>query len=76
MHEHVSTSVSQPGNLCLVGIEPASNSMVLAQLAQTRTQDTWQALMEQALADFNGTVMQSLRVRFPDACFVSSSPNA
>jgi len=50
--------------------------MVLAQLAQTRTQDTWQALMEQALADFNGTVMQSLRVRFPDACFVSSSPNA
>ena len=62
--------------LRLVGIEPVSISMVLAQPAQTRTQDTWQALMEQALAGLNCTVIQSLRVRFLDACFVSSSPNA
>jgi hypothetical protein len=49
--------------------------MMLAQPAQTRTQDTWQALMEQALTGLNCTVIQPPRVRFLDACFVSSSPN-
>ena len=47
------------GGLCLVGIEPVSNSIVLEQPAQARDQDTWQELMEQALAGFNCTVIQS-----------------
>jgi len=38
------------GGLCLVGIEPVSNDMLLEQAAQARAQDTWHALMEQALA--------------------------
>jgi transposase len=47
------------GGLCLVGIEPVSNSIVLEQAAQARDQDTWNALMEQALAGLNCTVIQS-----------------
>jgi Family of unknown function (DUF6399) len=47
------------GGLCLVGIEPVSNSMVLEQAAQARDQDTWQDLMEQALSGLNCRVMQS-----------------
>ena len=47
------------GGRCLVGIEPVSNSIVLEQLAQARDQDTWQELMEQALAGLNCTVIQS-----------------
>jgi hypothetical protein len=47
------------GGLCLVGIEPVSHSSVLEQAAQARDQDTWQALMEQALAGLNCKVMQS-----------------
>ena len=38
------------GGLCLVAIEPKSNYIVLEQAAQGRDQDTWNALMEQALA--------------------------
>ena len=38
------------GGLCLVGIEPVSNYIVLEQAAQARDHDTWQALMEPALA--------------------------
>ena len=34
----------------MVGIEPVSNYIVLEQLAQARDHDTWQALMEPALA--------------------------
>ena len=42
-----------------MGIEPVSNYMLLEQAAQARDQDTWQALMAQALAGLNCPVMQS-----------------
>jgi len=47
------------GGLCLIGIEPVSNYILLEQSAQARDHDTWQALMEQALVGLNCTVMQS-----------------
>jgi transposase len=47
------------GGLCLVAREPKSNFIVLEQAAQGRDQDTWHALMEQALAGLNCQVMQS-----------------
>jgi len=48
-----------PGGLCLVGMDPESNSIVLEQTAPARDQDTWHALMAPALAGLNGTVMQA-----------------
>jgi hypothetical protein len=47
------------GGLCLVGIDPVSNSILLEQTAQTRDHDTWHTLMEQALTGLNGRGMQS-----------------
>jgi hypothetical protein len=47
------------GGLCLVGIEPVSNYIVLEQTVSARDQDTWHAHMEQALAGLNCRVMQS-----------------
>lgn len=47
------------GGLCLVGMEPVSNYIVLEQTASARDQDTWQALMEQALSGLNCRVIQS-----------------
>jgi Family of unknown function (DUF6399) len=47
------------GGLCLVGIEPVSNYILLEQAAQARDHDTWNALMEQALAGLNCKVIQS-----------------
>jgi hypothetical protein len=47
------------GGLCLVGIEPVSNYILLEQAAQARDQDTWQELMEQALSGLNCKVIQS-----------------
>jgi hypothetical protein len=47
------------GGLCLVAMEPKSNSILLEQAAQGRDQDTWQALMEQALAGLHCQVIQS-----------------
>ena len=47
------------GGLCLIGIEPVSNYILLEQPAQGRDHDTWQALMEQALVGLNCTVVQS-----------------
>jgi len=47
------------GGLCLVGIEPKSNYILLEQLATARDQDTWNALMEPALAGLNCQVIQS-----------------
>jgi hypothetical protein len=47
------------GGLCLVGIEPVSNYILLEHTAQARDHDTWQALMEQALVGLNCKVMQS-----------------
>src|SRR5712692_9944705 len=52
----------RPGSFRLqsvTGIEPVSHSMLLEQAAQARDQDTWHALMEQALAGLNCRVMQS-----------------
>jgi len=47
------------GDLCLVGIEPVSNYILVEQTALARDHDTWNALMEQALVGLNCTVMQS-----------------
>src|SRR4029453_5818616 len=47
------------GGLCLVAMEPKSNYIVLEQTAQGRDQDTWNALMEKALAGLNCQVIQS-----------------
>ena len=47
------------GGLCLVGIEPVSNYIVLEQGASARDHDTWHTLMEQALAGLNCRVIQS-----------------
>jgi len=47
------------GGLCLVGIEPVSNYILLEQVAQARDQDTWQELMIQALSGLNCIVIQS-----------------
>jgi hypothetical protein len=47
------------GDLCLVGIEPVSNYIVLEHTAQARDHDTWQAHMAQALVGLNCRVIQS-----------------
>ena len=47
------------GGLCLVGIEPVSNYIVLEQAAPARDHDTWHTLMEQAMAGLNCRVIQS-----------------
>ena len=47
------------GGLCLIGIDPVSNYILLEQAALARDQDTWNALMEQALVGLNCTVVQS-----------------
>ena len=41
------------GGLCLVGIEPVSNYILVEQAAATRDHETWKALMEPALAGLN-----------------------
>jgi Family of unknown function (DUF6399) len=47
------------GGLCLVGIEPVSNYILLEQTAQARDHDTWRELMEAALAPLKCHVIQS-----------------
>lgn len=47
------------GGLCLVAMEPKSNYIILEQVAEGRDQDTWNALMEQALVGLNCQVIQS-----------------
>jgi len=47
------------GGLCLVATEPVSNYIVLEQAAHARDHDTWQRLMEQALAGLNCQVIQA-----------------
>lgn len=47
------------GGLCLVGIEPVRNAMVLEQEAQARDHGPWQALMAPALEGRNWRVSQS-----------------
>jgi hypothetical protein len=47
------------GGLCLVAMDPKSHSILLEQAAPARDQDTWPALMEQALSGLHGHSMQS-----------------
>ena len=47
------------GGLCLVGIEPVSNFIILEQLAQARDQASWNDLMAPALQPLNVRVIQS-----------------
>jgi hypothetical protein len=47
------------GGLCLVAMDPKSNYIILEQAAQARDQDTWHALMEQALSGLNCHIIQS-----------------
>ncbi len=47
------------GGLCLVGMDPESNDIVLEHTAPTRDQDTWDALMAPALAGLNCKVIQA-----------------
>jgi hypothetical protein len=47
------------GGLCLVGIEPVSNSSLLEHTAEARDHATWSALMKQALTGLPWRVMQS-----------------
>ncbi len=47
------------GGLCLAGIEPVSNYILLEQVAPARDHDTWKECMEQALVGLNCKVIQS-----------------
>src|SRR5215467_15016397 len=47
------------GGLCLVAREPKSHDILLEQAAPGRDQDTWHALMEQALAGLHCQGIQS-----------------
>jgi hypothetical protein len=47
------------GGLCLVTMDPESNFILLEQLAQSRDQVMWNALMAPALAQLNCEVIQS-----------------
>src|SRR6266567_6399632 len=47
------------GGLCLVGMDPESNYIVLEHTAPARDQDTWNKLMAPALAGLNCKVMQA-----------------
>jgi hypothetical protein len=47
------------GGLCLVSLEPKSNYIILEQAAEGRDQDTWNTLMERALAGLNCQVIRS-----------------
>jgi len=47
------------GGLCLVGIEPVSNYILLEHTAEARDQDTWNALMASVLAQLKCNVIQS-----------------
>src|SRR2546422_9435613 len=47
------------GGLCLVGMDPESNYIVLEHTAPARDQDTWDELMAPALAGLNCKVIQA-----------------
>jgi hypothetical protein len=53
------------GGLCLVGVEPVSNFIVLEQLAAARDQDPWPALMAPALAGLHCHGIQSTSAEAP-----------
>jgi len=45
------------GGLCLVGIEPVSNYILLEHTAEARDQDTWNVLMASVLAQLKCSVI-------------------
>src|SRR5262245_56153401 len=47
------------GGLCLVAVDPKNNDSVFDEAARARDQDTWNTLMEKALAGLNCQVIQS-----------------
>jgi DNA-binding XRE family transcriptional regulator len=47
------------GGLCLVGMDPVSNDIIVEQVAPARDQATWHACIEPALAGLNCRVIQS-----------------
>src|SRR5262245_30739658 len=49
----------------LVGMDPVSHSIFWEQVAHARAQDTWQALLEQALSGLNCRVIQSTSAEAP-----------
>lgn len=53
------------GGLCLVGMDPVSNYILVEQAAPARDQATWHACMEPALAGLNCRVIQSTRDEAP-----------
>jgi hypothetical protein len=53
------------GGLCLVGMEPVSNYILLEQTSQARDHDTWRELMEGALAPLKCHVIQSMSDEAP-----------
>ena len=53
------------GGLCLVGMDPESNSIVLEHTAPARDHDTWNALMAPALAGLNCKGIQSTSAEAP-----------
>jgi len=64
-HERPARAITLPqdetvtGGLCLVGVEPVRNSILLEQAAPARDHAPWQACMEPALAGLNGKVIQA-----------------
>jgi hypothetical protein len=55
----VTQDATFPGGLCLVAIEPVSNSILLEHTAEARDQDTWQELMEATMAPLKCRLIQS-----------------
>src|SRR5262249_39797283 len=53
------------GGLCLITLAPASNFLIVEQLAQARAQTTWHALMALALAPRKCRVSQSTSEEAP-----------
>jgi hypothetical protein len=53
------------GGLCLITMDPESNCLIVAQLAQSREQVSWHAWMAPALAPRNCRVIQSTSAEAP-----------
>ena len=53
------------GGLCLVGMDPESNYIVVEHTAPARDQDTWKKLMAPALVGLNCKVMQATSAEAP-----------
>ncbi len=62
------------GGLCLVGMDPESNDMVLEHTAPARDHDTWDALMAPALAGLNCKGMQATSDEAPGDVLIQLMP--